>query len=286
MRKADKNHYEILKRLLSDEAVSDRGQEVRPKYADGTPAYTDFITNVVQEYDIAKGELPFLLLRPTAWKHAVNEIFWIYQDASNDINLLKEKYGINYWDDWNIGDGTIGQRYGATVKRYNLLDNLINGIKENPYGRRHIMSLWQEEDFKTEGLNPCCFMTMWTVRGEYLDCTLVQRSSDYIVSVAINEVQYVALQMMIAKACGLKPGKFSHYIANLHIYDRHLKEAEEMIARYEIMRDRELEGNMDIVEPKFNFSPKSTDFYEFNINDFSLEDYSPVKPQLKFELGI
>ena len=286
MRKADKNHYEILKRLLSDEAVSDRGQEVRPKYADGTPAYTDFITNVVQEYDIAKGELPFLLLRPTAWKHAVNEIFWIYQDASNDINLLKEKYGINYWDDWNIGDGTIGQRYGATVKRYNLLDNLINGIKENPYGRRHIMSLWQEEDFKTEGLNPCCFMTMWTVRGEYLDCTLVQRSSDYIVSVAINEVQYVALQMMIAKACGLKPGKFSHYIANLHIYDRHLKEAEEMIARYEIMRDRELEGNMDIVEPKFNFNPKSTDFYEFNINDFSLEDYSPVKPQLKFELGI
>ena len=286
MRKADKNHYEILKRLLSDEAVSDRGQEVRPKYADGTPAYTDFITNVVQEYDIAKGELPFLLLRPTAWKHAVNEIFWIYQDASNDINLLKEKYGINYWDDWNIGDGTIGQRYGATVKRYNLLDNLINGIKENPYGRRHIMSLWQEEDFKTEGLNPCCFMTMWTVRGEYLDCTLVQRSSDYIVSVAINEVQYVALQMMIAKACDLKPGKFSHYIANLHIYDRHLKEAEEMIARYEIMRDRELEGNMDIVEPKFNFSPKSTDFYEFNINDFSLEDYSPVKPQLKFELGI
>lgn len=286
MRKADKNHYEILKRLLSDEAVSDRGQEVRPRYADGTPAYTDFITNVVQEYDIAKGELPFLLLRPTAWKHAVNEIFWIYQDASNDINLLKEKYGINYWDDWNIGDGTIGQRYGATVKRYNLLDNLINGIKENPYGRRHIMSLWQEEDFKTEGLNPCCFMTMWTVRGEYLDCTLVQRSSDYIVSVAINEVQYVALQMMIAKACGLKPGKFSHYIANLHIYDRHLKEAEEMIARYEIMRDRELEGNMDIVEPKFKFNPKSTDFYEFNINDFSLEDYSPVKPQLKFELGI
>ena len=286
MRKADKNHYEILKRLLSDEAVSDRGQEVRPKYADGTPAYTDFITNVVQEYDVSKGELPFLLLRPTAWKHAVNEIFWIYQDASNDINLLKEKYGINYWDDWNIGDGTIGQRYGATVKRYNLLDNLIKGIKENPYGRRHIMSLWQEEDFKTEGLNPCCFMTMWTVRGEYLDCTLVQRSSDYIVSVAINEVQYVALQMMIAKACGLKPGKFSHYIANLHIYDRHLKEAEEMIARYEIMRDRELEGNMDIVEPKFNFNPKSTDFYEFNINDFSLEDYSPVKPQLKFELGI
>ena len=286
MRKADKNHYEILKRLLSDEAVSDRGQEVRPKYADGTPAYTDFITNVVQEYDVSKGELPFLLLRPTAWKHAVNEIFWIYQDASNDINLLKEKYGINYWDDWNIGDGTIGQRYGATVKRYNLLDNLIKGIKENPYGRRHIMSLWQEEDFKTEGLNPCCFMTMWTVRGEYLDCTLVQRSSDYIVSVAINEVQYVALQMMIAKACDLKPGKFSHYIANLHIYDRHFKEAEEMISRYEIMRDRELEGNMDIVEPRFSFNPKSTDFYEFNINDFSLEDYNPVKPQLKFELGI
>ena len=286
MRKADKNHYDTLTRLLSEEAVSDKGQEVRPRYADGTPAYTNFITNVIQEYDIAKGELPFLLLRPTAWKHAVNEIFWIYQDASNDISLLKEKYGINYWDDWNIGDGTIGQRYGATVKKYDLLNNLVEGIKENPYGRRHIMSLWQEEDFKTEGLNPCCFMTMWTVRGEYLDCTLVQRSSDYIVSVAINEVQYVALQMMIAKTCGLQPGKFSHYIANLHIYDRHLKEAGEMINRYENMKNMEINGDIKITEPRFIFSPQNNNFYDFNINQFSLQNYEPIKPQLKFELGI
>ncbi len=282
MRETDKLHYKMLCRLLSDEAVSDKGQEVRPKYADGTPAHTQFITNVVQEYDLSKGELPFLLLRPTAWKHAVNEIFWIYQDASNDLNLLRDKYNIKYWDDWDIGDGTIGQRYGATVKKYDLLNNLINGIKENPYGRRHIMSLWQEEDFKTKGLNPCCFMTMWVVRGDYLDCTLVQRSSDYIVSVSINEVQYVALQMMIAHTCGLKVGKFTHYIANCHIYDRHLDQAKIMIGRYDLLCCPEYPN----AEPKFVFNPQSTDFYSYTIDDFSLEDYEPIKPQLKFELGI
>ncbi len=282
MRKTDKLHYKTLCRLLSDEAISDKGQKVRPKYADGTPAHTQFITNVVQEYDLSKGELPFLLLRPTAWKHAVNEIFWIYQDASNDLNLLRDKYNIKYWDDWDIGDGTIGQRYGATVKKYDLLNNLINGIKENPYGRRHIMSLWQEEDFKTGGLNPCCFMTMWVVRGDYLDCTLVQRSSDYIVSVSINEVQYVALQMMITHTCGLKVGKFTHYIANCHIYDRHIAQAETITDRYEVLY---CQKHPD-VEPKFVFNPKSTDFYSYTIDDFSLEDYNPMKPQLKFELGI
>ncbi len=282
MRKTDTQHYNILCRLLSNEAVTDNDQQVRPVYADDTPAHTRFITNVVQEYDLSKGELPFLLLRPTAWKHAVNEILWIYQDVSNDLNLLRGKYNIKYWDDWDIGDGTIGQRYGATVKKYGLLNNLINDIKENPYGRDHIMSLWQEEDFKTKGLKPCCFMTMWVVRGDYLDCTLVQRSSDYIVSVSINEVQYVALQMMIAHTCGLKVGKFTHYICNLHLYDRHIEQALELIRRYET--PNLLRGDEE--EPQFIFNPKSDNFYDFSIDDFSLIDYEPLKPQLKFELGI
>lgn len=286
MLKSDKMHYETLRRLLSDESYSDEGQEVRPKYLDGTPAHTRFITNVVQEYDLSKGELPLLTLRPTAWKAGVNEILWIYRDESNDLSLLRDKYGIKYWDEWDIGDGTIGQRYGATVRKHNLMKNLINDIKENPYGRRHIMSLWQDEDFKTEGLNPCCFMTIWVVRGDYLDCTLIQRSSDYIVSVSINEIQYVALQMMIAKECGYKVGKFTHYIANLHIYDRHIEQAEELIKRYEEMEKREIVGDLTVTQPKFLFNPKSNNFYDFTIDDFEIVDYEPIKPQLKFELGV
>ena len=286
MLKADKLHYNTLKRLLSEEAYSDEGQEVRPRYLDGTPAHTRFITNVVQEYDLSKGELPLLTLRPTAWQAGVKEMFWIYQQGSNDLELLRDKYGIRYWDEWDIGDGTIGQRYGATVKKHNLMENLLKDIKENPYGRRHIMSLWQDDDFKTQGLNPCCFMTIWVVRGEYLDCTLIQRSSDYIVSVSINETQYVALQMMVAKACGYKVGKFTHYIANLHIYDRHIEQAHELIRRYEELEEKEKSEEVEIKAPKLIFNPKSDNFYDFTVDDFELINYEPARPQIRFELGI
>lgn len=291
MNKADKTHYEILKRLLSKEAYSDEGQQVRPKYQDGTPAHTRFITNVVQEYDISKGEFPITSLRPIAWKSGINEIRWIYADASNDLNLLRDKYNIHYWDEWDIGDGTIGQRYGATVRKYDLMNNLLKDIKENPYGRRHIMSLWQEEDFLTKGLNPCCFMTIWVVRGEYLDCTLIQRSSDFIVSACINEMQYVSLMMMVAKATGYKSGKFTHYTANLHIYDRHIDNANELIKRYEALeRDEIIKQSINPtykpVQPKLIFSPKSDNFYDFTIEDFEMVDYEPKLPNLKFELGV
>ena len=94
----------------------------------------------MQQYDLSKGECPVETLRPIAWKSAVKEILWIYQMQSNKINDLHEM-GIKYWDDWDIGDGTIGCRYGATVKRHNLMNKLLNGLKQDPFGRRHIMNM-------------------------------------------------------------------------------------------------------------------------------------------------
>ncbi len=101
------------------------------------------------------------------------------------------------------------------------------GIKGDPYGRRHKINLWQEDDFEmSDGLMPCCYETQWNVRGEYLDMLLNQRSGDMITASGAggwNEVQYMSLQMMIAKATGYKPGKFTHVIANEQIYNRHIK---------------------------------------------------------------
>lgn len=164
-----KNIKEILENGVADE-------NVRPRYKDGTPAYTKFITQVFETYDISKGEFPLTNLRPIAIRNGIKEIFWIYQDADNTLELLEKKYGITWWKDWDIGDNTIGQRYGATVKKYDLTRNLIKGLKEDPYSRRHIMSLYQYEDFKeTKGLHPCAFETQFSVRGKYLDMTLIQR---------------------------------------------------------------------------------------------------------------
>lgn len=273
---------------IKENGFDDSLGEVRPKYKDGTPANTKFITQNFEKYDIGKGEFPISSIRPINWKSAIKEILWIYQDQSNDLTLLKEKYNIKWWDEWEVENtNTIGQRYGATVNKYNLITNLLDSLTNQPYGRRHIMNMWQESDFKeTKGLNPCAFMTLWSVRGikkdgkiiNYLDMTLIQRSNDYLVAGHINKIQYVALMMMVARHCGFEVGTFSHLVQNLHVYDRHLEQMEEIIKRYEEVKDTEI--------PELILKPGKKDFFSFNIDDFNIKNYNPLKPQLKFELGI
>ena len=261
----------------------------RPKYKDGTPAHTLSINHVMRTYDLSKGEFPICTLRSQAWKTGIREIFAIYQKPTNKISEMEEM-GVNWWGDWNIGDGTIGQRYGATVKRYDLINNLINDIKNDPYGRRKIVSLWQETDLhETVGLAPCAFLTIWNVRNnsegkEYLDMCLIQRSGDMLTASGaggINEIQYAALLMMIARHCGYEAGVFTHFVANEQIYDRHEEQAKEMINRYFIAIN-----DINTKPPKLTLNPEKTNFYDFTIDDFKMENYSPMKPNLKFELGI
>ena len=253
----------------------------RPKYSDGTPAHTISVNQDVRKYDLSAGEFPILTLRPIAWKTGIREIFSIYQKPTNNISEM-EKMGVTWWGPWNIGDGTIGHRYGYTVKTYDLVNRLINDIKRDPYGRRKIMSLWQEADLaETPGLAPCAFLTMWNVRGEYLDMTLVQRSGDMLTASGaggINEVQYAALLMMIARHTGYRPGVFCHFVQNEQIYDRHLDAADELLKRFEASEDNS--------NPILVLREGADDFFTMTIEDFEMRDYNPQKPQLKLELGI
>ena len=273
--KADRLFKDTLKDILEN-GTSTQGYKVRPIYKDGTPAHTLYINQVVEKYDISKGEFPITTLRPIAWKSSIKEIFWIYNLSSNKLSDL-EKLGITWWGDWEVdGTGTIGQRYGATVKKYDLMNKLLDGLKNEPYTRRHIIDLYQYADFnETAGLFPCAFLTVWSVRGEYLDVTLHQRSSDYCVAGHVNKIQYTALLMMVARHVGLKPGVFMHVVDNLHIYDRHINQAKELLARTPSNK-----------QPKLVLKEGKTNFYDFTIDDFEMVDYEPVKPQLKFELGI
>lgn len=275
----------------------------RPKYADGTPAHTLSINHTFRTYDLSKGEFPICTLRPQAWKTGIREIFTIYQKPTNDIAEMHDM-GVTWWDEWDIGDGTIGQRYGATVSRYDLINNLIKDIKNDPYGRRKIVSLWQEQDLhETPGLAPCAFLTIWNVRntnqenlgrGEgYLDMMLVQRSGDMLTASGpggINEIQYAALLMMIARHCGYEPGVFSHVVANEQIYDRHMDAAAEMrnrfFKRHREESDETLVKNYIDTYPLLILNENKKDFYEMTIEDFFMINYKPMKPQLKLELGI
>ena len=265
----------------------------RPHYADGTPAHTISVNHTFRKYDLSKGEFPICTLRPQAWKTGIKEIFTIYQKPTNNLEEM-EAMGVGWWKDWDIGDGTIGQRYGATVKRYDLINNLIKDIENDPYGRRKIVSLWQETDLReTAGLAPCAFQTIWNVRGEHLDMMLVQRSGDMLTASGpggINEIQYAALLMMIARHTGYEPGMFSHIVANEQIYDRHMDAAEEMdrrfLEKFKEESDETLTINYWDICPRLILNENKTNFYEMTIDDFIMVNYNPMKPQLKLELGI
>lgn len=277
-------------RLLTDDIrnILDNGypdENPRPRYEDGTPAHTISVNHVMRKYDLSKGEFPICTLRYQAWKTGIREIFTIYQRPTNVLSEMRE-LGVTWWDPWDIGDGTIGQRYGATVKRYDLINKLIDDIKNDPYGRRKVVSLWQEADLReTAGLAPCAFLTMWNVRGKYLDMSMIQRSGDMLTASGaggINEIQYAALQMMIARVTGYEPGVFTHFVANEQIYDRHVENAHELLRRAAALEEAPGQKQPQLLLKK----EPGCRFEDITIDDFEMADYAPMKPQLKFELGI
>lgn len=279
MTKADTIFKENIRKIMEEGVWS---EQARPKYKDGRTANSKYITGAFMEFDLAKGEFPITTLRPIAIKSAIKEMLWIYQDQSNSLDLLEDKYNVHYWNDWEVGDSrTIGQRYGAVVKKHDIIHNILKQLEANPWNRRNIISLWDYEAFEeTDGLLPCAFQTMLDVRrvdGEiYLDATLTQRSNDMLVAHHINAMQYVALQMMIAKHFGWKVGKFFYFINNLHIYDNQFEQAEELLRREPSNCQPHLVLNV----------PDGTNFFDIKPEDFELVDYDPVKPQLKFDLAI
>ena len=279
MTKADTIFKENIRKIMEEGVWS---EQARPKYKDGRTANSKYITGAFMDFDLAKGEFPITTLRPIAIKSAIKEMLWIYQDQSNSLDLLEDKYNVHYWNDWEVKDSrTIGQRYGAVVKKHDITNKILKQLEANPWNRRNIISLWDYEAFEeTEGLLPCAFQTMFDVRrvdGEiYLDATLTQRSNDMLVAHHINAMQYVALQMMIAKHFGWKVGKFFYFINNLHIYDNQFEQAEELLRREPSDCQPHLVLNV----------PDGTNFFDIIPEDFELVDYDPVKPQLKFDLAI
>ena len=276
MNKSDKYYIQNLSKIMSEGSLD---ENPRPKYSDGTPAHSKFITQVFEEYNISKGEFPITTLRNTAIKTGIKEILWIYQKQTSSLEVAREM-GINWWEEWNVGDNSIGQRYGATIKRYDLMNKLLDGLVNDPFGRRHIISMYQYVDLEeTNGLFPCAYEILCSIRkvGEdkVLDMTLIQRSNDYLVAAYINKIQYLSLQMMIAGHCGYKVGKFCHLVQNLHIYDRHFDGVDELLNK----------ETLDI-QPKLILK-ENKNFYEYTVDDFEITGIDGItKINSKLEMAI
>lgn len=264
-------------RDIMENGTSTEGEKVRPKWPDGTPAYTIKKFGVVNRYDLSK-EFPLLTLRRTALKSATDEILWIWQQKSNNIHDLHS----HIWDEWADEDGSIGKAYGYQLgvkHRYregmmDQVDRVIYDLKNNPFSRRIMTNIYVHQDLHEMNLYPCAYSMTFNVtqqKGEErltLNAVLNQRSQDVLAANNWNVVQYAVLLHMLAQVCGMKPGELVHVIADAHIYDRHIPMVEELIARE------------PLPAPKFWLNPEIKDFYDFTPDDVRLEGYE-TGPQIK-----
>ena len=298
--------------------ISDEGFNVRPKWEDGVPAHTKKILYAVDRYDLAKNSIPVMTMRRTAFKSCIDEILWIYQKKSNKISELNS----HIWDSWDVGDGTIGKAYGyqigkksqykdsdGSIVMRDQIDQVIWDLKNNPASRSILTNTYCHDDLYAMGLRPCAYMMTFNVTKDPDDGSFVlngmlnQRSQDTLTANNWNTVQYAVLLQMLAQVCNMKPGKFVHVIADMHIYDRHIPIVKTMIEKYAEMvvnSDERFKSTIDSYDtreynrteliirescmnpkfydlphpnPKFWINPDIHNFYDFTVNDFKLIDY-------------
>ena len=269
MAKADIIFINMCKDILEN-GFSSEGQNVRPKWPDGTPAHTIKKFSITNRYDLAD-EFPILTLRPISLKIAIDELLWIWQKKSNNIHDLNS----HIWDEWADENGSIGTAYGYQLGikhkykegEFDQVDRILFDLKNNPYSRRIMTNIYNHSDLHTMNLYPCAYGMVFNVTGNKLNAELLQRSQDLMAASGHNIVQYAILVHMFAMVNGLEVGELVHHITDAHIYDRHVPLIEELIRR--TPQDA----------PKLIINPRD-DFYKFVIDDFKLERYTSG-PQIK-----
>ncbi len=270
MSKADELFINMCKDIINN-GFSTEGEKVRPKWEDGEYAYTLKRFGVVNRYDLSE-EFPAITLRKTYVKSAIDELLWIWQKKSNNVNELKS----HIWDAWADKDGSIGKAYGYQLgvkHKYkegmmDQVDRVIYDLKNNPYSRRIMTNIYVHQDLSEMNLYPCAYSVTFNVTGDRLNAILNQRSQDVLAANNWNVVQYAVLVYMLAQVTGFKPGELVHVIADAHIYDRHIPIIKELIER------------PTYPAPKFWINPEIKDFYDFTLDDFRIEDYE-AGPQIK-----
>lgn len=251
-------------REIMSNGVWDKGGAVRPRWQDGQPAYTIKRFGLVNRYDLA-AEFPILTLRKTNFSAALDEVFWIWQKKSSQVQDLNS----HIWDAWADEKGSIGKAYGyqLSVKHrfpegeMDQVDMLLHLLKHNPLSRRMVSNIFVHADLAEMNLYPCAYSLTLNVSGNKLNAILNQRSQDMLVANNWNVVQYAALTMMFAQVAGLKPGELMHVIADAHIYDRHIPLVEKML---------EL---TPFPAPRLVMDQSVKDFYAFRVEHFQLADY-------------
>ncbi len=260
---ADQKYLAIVKDILEDGYFAQNRT--------GMPSYK--LPHQIMQFDLEK-EFPILTTKFVAFKTAVQEMLWIWQQQTNSVDWLNER-NIRIWDEWVDENNTIGKAYGYQIKKFQQLDKLIDTLKTDPQDRRMVVSLWNIEDLPEMTLQPCAFLTMWDVSDGRLNCMLVQRSGDIPLGVPFNTAQYAVLVHLIAQVVGLRVGFFTHVINNAHIYENQVEGMKLQLSR----------ADQAYPAPKLWINPEIKDFYDFTIDDIKLIDYQH-RGRIKMEVSV
>lgn len=306
MSKFDDQYIDLCRRILSQgekvlnyKKTDDRSASVSTAIPDhaaqgAQETRTIRLPHQILEFDLSE-EFPILTSKKVVFKSAILEILWIYQVQSNKVSWLNDR-GVHIWDEWEVPEdgiyqgrdfkalykkhsldedpvGTIGTAYGWIVKRYSLVQNLIETLKENPGHRRMVMSLWQNEWLETAALPSCVWNSQWNLIDGKLNLLVTSRSTDVPLGLPFNIVQYATLCCLIAQCIGAKPGKFTFITNDAHIYENQIDGIKEQIKRYEDAN----EGKDLPKAPKLWINPEVKDFFKFDnskeLKDIKLEGY-------------
>ncbi|MCI5568338.1 MAG: thymidylate synthase [Lachnospiraceae bacterium] len=266
---ADKLFIDMCTDIIEN-GTSTEGEKVRPKWPDGTSAYTIKKFGVVNRYDLSK-EFPAITLRRTALKSAFDEILWIWQKKSNNIHELNS----HIWDEWADENGSIGKAYGYQMgvkHKYkegmmDQVDRVLYDLKTNPFSRRIMTNIYVHQDLSEMALYPCAYSMTFNVEQKKghdkltLNAVLNQRSQDVLAANNWNVCQYALLLMAFAQVSDMEAGELLHVIADAHIYDRHIPIIKELIKRE------------TYPAPVVKLNPDIKDFYDFTTNDLIVKDY-------------
>ena len=229
-------------------------------------------------FNLADG-FPLLTTKKLHTRSIIHELLWFLQGDTN-IRYLKDN-GVSIWDDWADENGDLGPVYGKQWRRWETADGrtvdqiaqLVDGLKNNPDSRRHLVSAWNPGEVNNMALPPCHALFQFYVADGRLSCQLYQRSADIFLGVPFNIASYALLTMMMAQVCGYEPGDFVWTGGDCHLYSNHLEQARLQLSR----EPRPL--------PTLRLNPAVKDIFAFRFEDFTLEGYDP-HPHIKAEVAV
>jgi thymidylate synthase len=273
-----KQYHDLIQHIL------DHGVQKGDRTGTGTKS----VFGYQMRFDLAAG-FPMITTKKIHLKSIIYELLWFLKGDTN-INYLQEN-GVRIWNEWADKNGDLGPVYGHQWRNWNdeeidQIKELIHTLRNNPNSRRMLVSAWNpsvmpdtslsfEENVKNNkaALPPCHAFFQFYVADGKLSCQLYQRSADVFLGVPFNIASYALFTLMVAQVCGFQPGEFIHTFGDAHIYNNHMEQVELQLSR----EYRDL--------PTMKLNPDVKDIFDFNFEDFTLENYNP-HPHIKGKVAI